>query len=70
MLKSRNQITPVMQPIVTGTNSFDSYDPTNIDEIPLLFQTGYLTVKQRTLIGSVAEYTLGFPNLEVRDAIC
>jgi hypothetical protein len=68
MLKSRNQIAPVMQPIVAGANTFDSYDPANIDEIPLLFQTGYLTVKQRTLIGGVPEYTLDFPNLEVRDA--
>jgi hypothetical protein len=68
LLKSRNRLEPVLSPIVAGANVFNSYDPLNIGEIPLLFQTGYLTVKQKILIKGVPQYTLDMPNIEVRDA--
>ncbi|MDR2087061.1 MAG: PD-(D/E)XK nuclease domain-containing protein, partial [Dysgonamonadaceae bacterium] len=45
---------------------FDSYDPLNIGEISLLFQTGYLTVKHKDSSLGVPQYTLGMPNEEVR----
>jgi hypothetical protein len=68
LLKSRNQIAPVLNPIMVGESTFNSYDPLNIGEISLLFQTGYLTVKQKILIEGVPQYTLDMPNLEVRDS--
>jgi phosphoserine phosphatase len=37
----------------------------NIDEMALLFQTGYLTIKGR----DAGTYTLGYPNQEVRDSL-
>lgn len=46
--------------------AFSTYEVDNLAIIPLLFQTGYLTIKeydpQRQL------YTLGYPNREVEDA--
>ncbi|MDR2754978.1 MAG: ATP-binding protein [Planctomycetaceae bacterium] len=66
ILKGRNQLKPVLESIETDSNSFDSYDPVNIGEIPLLFQTGYLTIKRKTSIRMQSFYTLDIPNSEVR----
>jgi hypothetical protein len=65
-LKKHNQLESVLEPVKTGSGAFDSYDPINISEIPLLFQTGYLTVKQKVSSLSAPQYTLGMPNEEVR----
>jgi hypothetical protein len=51
-----------------SSNIFGSGDLLNIKEIPLLFQTGYLTIKKINLFEGQADYTLDFPNKEVRDA--
>jgi hypothetical protein len=67
MLKRRNRLKPVLQPITTDAGAFGSYDPASIGEIPLLFQTGYLTVKSVAATGVQKMYTLDIPNLEVRD---
>jgi hypothetical protein len=68
LLKNRNRIEPLLNPIIADTSAFNSYNPLNIGEIPLLFQTGYLTVKQKILIDGEPQYTLDIPNLEVRNA--
>jgi hypothetical protein len=47
---------------------FDGYNPPDISEVPLLFQTGYLTIKQVELNQGRARYTLGVPNSEVNEA--
>jgi hypothetical protein len=46
LLKSRNQIKPVLEPMKIGATVFDGYDPANLNEISLLFQTGYLTINE------------------------
>ncbi|MDQ6963172.1 MAG: ATP-binding protein [Mariprofundaceae bacterium] len=43
-----------------------SFDVQTIEPEALLFQTGYLTIKQRHDRGSVIAYELDFPNFEVR----
>ncbi len=48
--------------------TFDSYDLENPDIACLLFQTGYLTIKQVTREAEVKTYTLSYPNREVRDS--
>jgi Predicted AAA-ATPase/PD-(D/E)XK nuclease superfamily len=45
----------------------DKYDLDNLDLIPLLFQTGYLTIKKRDFM--TGEMVLGYPNREVRDSM-
>jgi hypothetical protein len=48
---------------------FSSCDPEHLDTIPLLFQTGYLTIKEITKDESYKLiYRLEPPNSEVRDA--
>jgi hypothetical protein len=68
LLKSRNQLKPILNPIIADESIFDSYNPTRIGEIPLLFQTGYLTVKKKILTRGIPQYTLDIPNMEVRNA--
>ena len=45
-----------------------SVDPTRIPLPLLLFQTGYLTIKERTVIFGEETFTLDYPNGEVRRA--
>jgi hypothetical protein len=46
--------------------AFSSYDIERVRALPILFQTGYLTIKGRTDLGL---YILDYPNKEVRDAM-
>jgi hypothetical protein len=47
--------------------SLDSYDIDNMELIPLMFQTGYLTVKK--LNPRTSEIVLDYPNKEVRESM-
>ena len=48
---------------------FDSFEPDNINIIALMFQTGYLTIKDVIDTKDVARlYSLYFPNIEVKEA--
>jgi hypothetical protein len=57
-LKIQNDIELVTEPVLADSEIFDSFDPSHIENIPLLFQTGYLTVKCRELINGIPRYTL------------
>jgi hypothetical protein len=66
LIKKRNDLMPVLSPVTMGSSAYNSWDPDSISEIPLLFQTGYLTVKKLELDNDrVPLYTLGSPNKEV-----
>ncbi|MDR1593435.1 MAG: ATP-binding protein, partial [Prevotellaceae bacterium] len=69
IIQRRNRADAVLEPVVVDENIFDGYDPANIGEVPLLFQTGYLTIKKMELIGGRARYTLDVPNMEVKEAL-
>ena len=47
---------------------FDKYDIENIDIYSLMFQTGYLTIREVHHFPDDTWYTLGYPNNEVRNA--
>ncbi|MDR1096878.1 MAG: AAA family ATPase, partial [Tannerella sp.] len=50
IIQRRNSMEDVLKPIVVSDEIlFDGYDPANISEVPLLFQTGYLTIKKMEL---------------------
>ncbi|MDR2383919.1 MAG: ATP-binding protein, partial [Prevotellaceae bacterium] len=69
IIQRRNSMEGVLEPIVVDESIFDEYNPANISEIPLLFQTGYLTIKHMELIDGCAQYTLSVPNSEVNRAL-
>ena len=47
---------------------FSTYDPANLAPLPLLVQTGYLTIRQAATTGRRTQYTLGFPNFEIEES--
>ncbi|MDR0575788.1 MAG: ATP-binding protein [Tannerella sp.] len=64
-LKKREQTDLALEPFEASPKIFDSFDPLHIENIPLLFQTGYLTVKSIRPTEEEPQYTLGIPNREV-----
>jgi len=48
--------------------AFAAYDVEHIEALPLLFQTGYLTIKGQEELFGQTRYRLGFPNREVEAA--
>jgi hypothetical protein len=44
---------------------FSAYEPDALEPLPLLFQTGYLTIQGTEPFGDTLLYRLGFPNREI-----
>jgi hypothetical protein len=53
--------------LISTENQLGSFDPANMLSVPLLFQTGYLTIKEYNVI--TRTYKLGYPNEEVKDSL-
>jgi hypothetical protein len=69
ILQRRNRTDVMLDRITVKGSLLDGYTPENPEEIPLLFQTGYLTVKGTSRDDEgIPYYTLGIPNNEVNDA--
>jgi hypothetical protein len=47
---------------------FESYDIENLEVISMLFQTGYLTIKDIIPVGIQSQYVLSYPNEEVKES--
>jgi hypothetical protein len=54
--------------LTAAEGDFSTYDPENLAVLPLLVQTGYLTIKSAALIGRSQVYRLGYPNFEIEDS--
>ncbi len=50
-------------------DSFSVYEADRLHSLPLLYQTGYLTVKEAVQIGKQRAYRLGFPNFEIEESL-
>ncbi len=70
LLKQHGFFLPSLNNIKAGEELLTSFDIDNISPITLLFQAGYLTIKEVSQEEDMelTEYTLGFPNLEVARA--
>ncbi len=68
LLQKQRFFLPQLSKIKAGEELISSFDIDNINPIPLLFQAGYLTIKDVLQVGVITQYTLGFPNLEVKSA--
>jgi Holliday junction resolvase-like predicted endonuclease len=66
---AKNNIEPLLDNISVFSNLLDSSDPLNVGEIPLLFQTGYLTIKKAEIRKGRNYFTLAIPNLEVKESL-
>jgi hypothetical protein len=66
LLRQGNYYIPQFDNLQVSKSLIDSFDIERIELEPILFQTGYLSIKEQISAGAVTLYHLGFPNLETR----
>jgi len=54
--------------LTAAEGDFSTYDPENLAVLPLLVQTGYLTIKSAEPAGRSRVYRLGYPNFEIEES--
>lgn len=69
LLKTRRSYIPSFASLTVGSNLLGSFDVDFIAPETLLFQTGYLTIKEVKQRAGQIRYRLGYPNLEVRTSL-
>ncbi|MFM7458699.1 MAG: hypothetical protein ACKO3R_08595, partial [bacterium] len=47
----------------------NSYDVENVPLIPVLYDTGYLTIKDYSVRNNITRYELAYPNFEVKTSL-
>ncbi|SDE66759.1 ATP-binding protein [Desulfuromonas thiophila] len=65
LIRQSNYYVPKLNNLHVSRELIDSFDIDNIRLEPLLFQTGYLTIKDSRQTDFGSEYRLGLPNREV-----
>lgn len=65
LIQKHNYFIPQLDNLKVSKNQLDSYDIDNLELEPILFQTGYLTIKRVEQTDFGSEYILGTPNKEV-----
>ncbi|MDR0734027.1 MAG: ATP-binding protein [Dysgonamonadaceae bacterium] len=68
IIQRHNSANMILEPFIVNEDVFRGYNPPDMEEAPLLFQTGYLTVKRKERVHGIPRYTLDVPNSEVREA--
>ncbi|MDR1942937.1 MAG: PD-(D/E)XK nuclease domain-containing protein [Endomicrobium sp.] len=67
-IKKRNNLAPFIKESIVSSSSLKGMDYDRISNIWLLFQTGYLMIKKEDIDNGRPQYTMDFPNMEVREA--
>lgn len=68
LIKEQPYVLPKLDRWPVSSFAFDSYDPDRMEVTPLLFQSGYLTIKKITTDEEEKSYHLDFPNQEVKNS--
>ncbi len=66
LLLERRFFVPELEAVEVGEALLESFDIETIELETVLFQTGYLTIKELRKRGPRRRYLLGYPNLEVK----
>ncbi|MDR3290512.1 MAG: ATP-binding protein [Methanobrevibacter sp.] len=69
IFKENFNIGNVFNSITLYKSEFSIFDIENLKQIPLLFQSGYLTIDKKETIDDRIKYTLKIPNHEVEESI-
>ncbi|WP_456236415.1 hypothetical protein [Facilibium subflavum] len=69
MIESNRYFIPSLENLTVGEDVLKTFDVDNMPVESLLFQTGYLTIKKITTIGTQYAYVLTYPNLEVKASL-
>jgi len=65
-LRSEQVAIPELANMEIEEFSMDGFEPEHLDPIALLFQTGYLTIKEVCKTANGTTYRMGYPNFEVK----
>ena len=65
LIQKHNYFVPQLNRLTVSDTLIDSYDINHIELEPILFQTGYLSIKEAIQTDFGSEYVLGTPNKEV-----
>ncbi len=57
-----------MENLTADEADFSTYDPEHLAVLPLLVQTGYLTIKFAEELNGMRTFTLGYPNREIEQS--
>ncbi|MCL2115940.1 MAG: ATP-binding protein, partial [Methanobrevibacter sp.] len=68
-IMAKNNLKLLIEELHVFAYLLDSSDPLNVGLIPLLFQTGYLTVQKAEIKKGMDFYTLSIPNNEVKKSL-
>lgn len=68
MIQERNIDITRFDNLPVSDYAFDSFEPETIEAVPLLFQAGYLTIKEIFTKQDKRRYRLSYPNKEVHDS--
>lgn len=66
MIEKNRYFIPDLEALIVGEDLLSTFDIDNMPIATLLFQTGYLTIKNIVMRGSRIAYHLGYPNYEVK----
>ncbi|KZX17302.1 ATP-binding protein [Methanobrevibacter filiformis] len=69
LLKKDFNIGNIFKQLTLSTSEFKTFDIKNLKQIPLLFQSGYLTIVKKEYENGKPIYTLKIPNNEVEESI-
>ncbi len=69
MLQEKRYFIPDIENIKASESIIGSFDVDRLEIETLLFQTGYLTLKGVRRISNINQFTLGYPNAEVRQSL-
>ncbi len=67
-MKNREKDIMTLEREEVDESIFESYDIENLEVISMLFQTGYLTIKDIIPVGIKSKYVLSYPNEEVKES--
>jgi hypothetical protein len=66
LFRKNQYFLPDLDSITAGEELLGSFELDRIEPVTLLFQNGYLTIKESYTEGDELRFKLGYPNLEVR----
>ena len=68
MIRTNNYQLPKIENLIVPESTFDKYEIEHVGVEPILFQTGYLTIKE-VIRKEFIFYKLYYPNLEVKQSL-
>ncbi|MBN2895148.1 MAG: ATP-binding protein [Campylobacterales bacterium] len=69
LMKEKQYFLPNLADLEAGDSLINSFDIEDLDVEAILFQAGYLTIKEKHRIGALYMYRLKVPNIEVQTSL-